>query len=95
MELVPIGFKEYPGSISKTIMSKLKLYTEILKTLTNDQYTILTNKLSSIIESSKISYIFPKTTCPECGSEIPEAPVESMLQVLFMRAQSIQAKNFS
>ena len=94
-ELIPIGYKEYPNSISKTIMSKLKLYTEILKTLTNDQYTILTSKLNSIIETPKVTYVYPKTTCPECGSEIPEAPVESMLQVLFMRAQSVQAKNFS
>ena len=40
-ELVPIDIKEYPGSLNKTVLSRLKVFREILKSLTNDQYNVL------------------------------------------------------
>ena len=67
-------------------VEKLKAYAKILKTLGNDQYSIATTKLINISEESKISYILPETTCPECGATISEEPV-SMLEQLFTRAQ--------
>ena len=36
----PIAVKVYPNSLNKTILSKLKVYLEVLKTLTNDQYNV-------------------------------------------------------
>lgn len=92
-QLIPIAIKEYPNNINKTVMSKLKAYIDILKTLTNDQYNIMVGKLDNVIGNAKISYIYPETTCPECGNTIPEEPVESMLNLLFTRAQLVQVKS--
>lgn len=92
-ELVPIAIKEYPNNINKTVLSKLKTYTEILKTLTNDQYNILTAKLNNIVQTSKVTYIYPEATCPECGATIEEEQIDSMLNLLFTRAQLVQIKS--
>ena len=92
-ELVPIAIKEYPNNINKTVLSKLKTYTEILKTLTNDQYNILTAKLNNIVQTAKITYIYPEATCPECGVTIEEEQIDSMLNLLFTRAQLVQIKS--
>ena len=89
----PIAVKVSPNNLNKTILSKLKVYLEVLKTLTNDQYNVLTAKLNNLIQESKISYIYPKTTCPECGAEIPEEEVQSVLSLLFTRAQLAQVKS--
>ena len=70
-----------------------KTYTEILKTLTNDQYNILTAKLNNIVQTSKVTYIYPEATCPECGATIEEEQIDSMLNLLFTRAQLVQIKS--
>ena len=93
MQLIPIAIKEYPNNINKTVMSKLKTYVDILKTLTNDQYNVMVSKLENIVGENKISYIYPATKCPECDNEIPEEPIESMLNLLFTRAQLVQVKS--
>lgn len=92
-QLIPIAIKEYPNNINKTVMTKLKTYVDILKTLTNDQYTVMTAKLDNIIGDTKISYIYPEAKCPECDNTIPEEPIESMLNLLFTRAQLVQVKS--
>ena len=92
-QLIPIAIKEYPNNINKTVMSKLKTYIDILKTLSNDQYNVMIGKLDNIIGESKISYIYPETICPECGNTIPEESVDSMLNLLFTRAQLVQVKS--
>ena len=92
-QLIPIAIKEYPNNINKTVMSKLKTYVDILKTLTNDQYNVMVGKLDRIIGDTKISYVYPETTCPECGNTISEEPIDSMLSVLFTRAQLVQVKS--
>ena len=91
-ELVPIDIKEYPGNLNKTVLSRLKVFREILKSLTNDQYNVLVAKLNTVVEDPKISYVLPKVVCPECGTEIPEAPVDRMLDMLFLRAALSQVK---
>lgn len=93
LELVPIAVKEFPNNINKTVLSKLKLYTDILKTLSLDQYNILNAKLNNIIQTSKVSYIYPEATCPECGTTIEEEGIESVLNLLFTRAQLVQIKS--
>jgi hypothetical protein len=92
-KLIPIAIKEYPNNINKTVMSKLKTYIDILKTLSNDQYNIMVAKLDNVIGEAKISYIYPETACPECGNTISEEPVDSMLSLLFTRAQLVQVKS--
>jgi hypothetical protein len=92
-ELVRMAIKEYPGNINKTVISKLKTYVKLLKTLSTDQYNILTGKLENLIEDPKVTYIYPAAECPECGEEIPEEAVDSMLNLLFTRAQLAQIKS--
>ena len=90
---VPIAIKEYPNNLTKTVINKLKTYNDLLKTLNNDQYSVMMGKLENLIGETKISFIYPKATCPECGNKIEESPVESVLQLLFTRAQLAQIKN--
>lgn len=92
-QLVPIAVKEYYNNINKTVLGKLKLYTKILKSLSADQYNIMMATLDTMIDNSKVTFINPKTTCPECGNVIPEEPVDSVLNMLFTRAQLVQVKS--
>lgn len=92
-ELIPIIIKEYNGNMNKTVMSKLKVYVKILRSLNPDQYSFLTSKLNDIIEDPDISYVIPEVTCPECGETIKETPIVSMLSILFTRVQLAQLKN--
>ena len=41
----------------------------------------------------EVTYIYPEDTCPECGSTLPEEEIDSMLNVLFTRAQLAQIKS--
>ena len=93
MELIPIEIKEYPGNLNKTVLSRLKVFTEILKSLTNDQYNAMIAKLNNIIQTPKITYVYPEVVCPECGEKINSEPVDSMLNLLFTRAQLAQIKS--
>jgi hypothetical protein len=90
--LIPISIKEYPHNFNKTVLTKLKTYVNILKTLSNDQYNVMITKLSNIIEDPKVTYVLPKVECPECGAEIAEENVDSVMQLLFTRAQLVQIK---
>lgn len=92
-QLVPIAIKEYPNNFNRTVTNRLNVYLGILKSLTNDQYNVLMATLANVIQAPKISYVYPKVKCPECGAEIPEAPVESMLNLLFTRAQLAQIRS--
>ena len=92
-ELVPIEIKEYPDNLTKTIMSRIQTFHGILNTLTTDQYNALNAKMDRVVQTPKITYRFPKVICPECGKEIPEAPVDGMLEMLFMRAQLARIKS--
>lgn len=92
-ELIPLSVKEYPNNFNKTVMSKLKVFIEVMKTLSNDQFNVMQAKLSNIIETAKVSYIYPAATCPQCGTTIKEEPIESVLNLLFTRAQLVQIKS--
>lgn len=92
-ELIPIAIKSYRNNLNKTVIAKLKVYIEILKTLTNDQYNVLTAKLNTIIQNPKVSYVYPEATCPECGAKMAEEPIDSVMRLLFTRAQLVQVKS--
>jgi hypothetical protein len=87
-EYVRMEYKMYPDNFNKTIMSKLKVYIEICKLITSDQYDTMVTKIASEVDKeSKITYILPKTVCPECGATIPEQDAGSMLGLLFTHRQ--------
>jgi hypothetical protein len=93
MSLDPIAIKEYPNNLNKTVISRLKVYNSILKTLSSDQYNILMAKLSNISDDTKITYVYPEAVCPECGATIPEEEIDSMIGLLFTRARLVQIKS--
>lgn len=93
MELVPMSFTKYKNNINKTTISKLKMYIEILKTLNNDQYNVMIAKLNNLIQNPKVTYIYPKAECPECGTELAEENIDSILNLVFTRAQLVQVKS--
>lgn len=93
MELIPMSFTKYKNNINKTTISKLKMYIEILKTLNNDQYNIMIAKLNNLIQNPKVTYIYPKAECPECGAELAEENIDSVLNLVFTRAQLVQVKS--
>ena len=93
MELVPMSFTKYKNNINKTTISKLKMYIEILKTLNNDQYNVMIAKLNNLIQNPKVTYIYPKAECPECGAELAEETIDSILNLVFTRAQLVQVKS--
>ena len=87
-EYVPMQYKIYPDNLNKTIMSKLKLYIEICKLITPDQYDTMVSKIAANADKeSKINYILPEAVCPECGATIQEEPAGSMLELLFTHRQ--------
>jgi hypothetical protein len=51
-------------------------------------------KLNNIISVPKITFVRPECKCPICGATIAEQPVQSMLNLLFTRAQLVQVKSF-
>lgn len=91
--LTPIAIKKYPKSISKSVVAKLQVYLQILSTLTADQYNMLMAKLASLTVSDKVTYVYPKQICPECGATIEEEPIGSILQMVFTRAQLATVKS--
>ena len=92
-QLAPIDIKTYPNNLNKTVLSRIKAYRNILKTLTVDQYNIAKAKLDNLTEDQVISYVYPKSVCPECGHNIEEEEIPSVINMLFTRAQLAQVKS--
>lgn len=91
--IVPFAMRTYPNNLNKTILSKLKLYSDILKTLTPDEYDFAMGKLSTIDQESKVQYIIPEVECPECGHKIAESYAGNMLDMVFNRRQLAQIRS--
>lgn len=86
-ELRPIDTKPIPGDMTKTLKNRFKIYYDILKSLTSDQYTAITPIIVNLHKDSDlISYQYPETVCPKCGSVIP-AREDEPLNMLFLRHQ--------
>lgn len=85
--LDPVDTSPVPNDIAKSTMRKIKIYYEILSTLTSDQYYQLSSYIKDINDKSdKVSYIMPKIVCPKCGHEIPEE-AKTPESLLFTRHQ--------
>lgn len=92
-ELSPIEIRTDPTNIKKTVTRKVKDYGSLIKTLTADQYATFITKINSLMQDPKISFIIPEVECPKCHKKIPSQPIDSMLRILFTRAQLAQIKN--
>lgn len=92
-ELSPIIVKSDPTNIRKTVTRKVRDYGSLIKGLTADQYATFITKINGLMEDPKVSFIIPEVECPKCHKKIPSQPINSMLQILFTRAQLAQIKN--
>lgn len=94
-KLIPIKVKEEPDNITKSVKRRIRSKVEILKTLTPDQYQILTAEITKIsTNAERISYCQPKYTCEKCGNVIEEAEMTAQ-EMLFMRHQLALVKTLS
>lgn len=84
--LTPIKLKVYNKDLGKTMKYKIIQYSKILKTLTSDQYYILTSAIAKANQDDHIQYILPERRCPKCGTTVPESE-HSPDSMLFTRHQ--------
>jgi hypothetical protein len=83
--LSPVGVKQIPDDIVKSTKNKVRVYYEVLSTLTSDQYYALTSYITNVRDNDdNITYIMPEVTCPKCGHVIPEQPTGAD-ELLFTR----------
>ena len=93
-QLSPIAIKQYPNDIAKTTKRKIKIYYEILSTLSSDQYFAFTSYIKQINDRNEvIQYRLPETTCPKCNHLIPEE-IRKPDSLLFTRHQLGALANF-
>ena len=85
--LIPITVKEDKKNMTKTVKRKIRAKVQILRTLTPDQYNILTGKIAEIAKNAdRITYCQPEYKCEKCGNEIAET-VMTAQEMLFIRHQ--------
>lgn len=96
--LKPIKIPTYKNSIKNTVLSKIKIFADVVSTLNSDQYNSLMGYIRSetnkIQDPVKVKYKIPKCKCPLCGEDIPETRITatndempSVLTLIFQRAQ--------
>lgn len=86
-ELELIDTKPDKNDQTKTTARKIRVFNDIIKTLTSDQFFELRSKIMALSEENdNITYRIPGATCPYCGTEI-EANEMSPDNMLFTRHQ--------
>lgn len=86
-ELEPIKVEVDKNNTLKTVKSRVVKYSEILKSLSSDQFQFLQAYIKKISDRHDgISYILPETICPKCDTVIEEQVMEPD-QLLFTRHQ--------
>lgn len=78
-EFKPIGWKTYPGDITKTYKSKIATYAKIFSELDGTDFGVMISLINSMVIKANdmrgITYEVPSTKCPKCGSEIVAQPI--------------------
>lgn len=71
-KLVRVAYKEYDNNAAKTAKSKVIRYSNVLNTLSTDEYMNVVSLINAINEKFEwMTYQIPEMTCPECGRVIP------------------------
>ena len=93
--LVPIKVKEEPGNITASVKRRIRSKVEVLKTLTPDQYQILTTEIAKVsMNAERISYRQPEYKCAKCDNVINENEMTAQ-EMLFIRHQLALVKTLS
>ena len=86
-ELKPISFDYDKNDPAKSTARKIMILSEIIRTLSSDNYFDLRNQIAQLFSSSNdMTYKIPAAKCPKCGHEFPDEPTEGM-RMLFTRHQ--------
>lgn len=95
VNLSPIGWKEYPGDVTKTFKAKIATYSKILNSFGSNEFGVVTAYINSLSEAeNEISYEIPATTCPKCGKPIEAIPYSAKAAV-FTRARLVDIASTS
>ena len=85
--LQPIELKIYPTNAVKTIKNRVVKYSQILQSLSSDQFYSFNAYIKAINERhDEMVYVLPEVTCPKCKTVIPEQEM-SAETLLFTRHQ--------
>lgn len=94
-KLVPIRVKEDPTNLTKSVKRRIRAKVELLKSLTPDQYQILTTEIAKIAQNAeRIEYRQPEYICQKCGKKIDESVLTAQ-EMLFIRHQLALIKTLS
>lgn len=88
MQLIPVAIPVVNGDIAKTAGKRIKTMYDIIKSLTPDEFSIVSNYIEKKAKGAfaDVSYQLPGAKCPDCDGEIP--PVEANGEaLLFTRHQ--------
>lgn len=84
-ELRPVNTNIVANDTSKTLKNKFKVYYDIIKSLTSDQLNAITPIIAGLHKDMDlVSYQYPETTCPKCGSII-KSSITAPIDILFIR----------
>lgn len=88
MSLVPVDTKPDPNDQAKTSARRIKVFYDVIRTLSSEDYYGLRAKINEYDENSNdVSYKIPACKCPECEAEIPENKDIAPDNMLFTRHQ--------
>ena len=89
-ELRPIAVKHYPNNAAKTTKYKIAAFSQVIKSLTSDEYNKLYTYITQITSNERsIYYQLPELTCPKCGKKLDVDTDENGLSLLFKRHQLV------
>ena len=85
--LVPITYKMFADNAQKTVRSKLQKYTNVLNTLSVDEFGVIKAYISELAEDKiGMHYVYPAIDCPKCHTSTEEQEVRAE-DLVFTRYQ--------
>ena len=92
----PIDCKAVANDSGKTMRNKIIAYYNILKTLSSDEYSVVTRSIEDINDKIKVmaSYHYPNHECPKCHTIIKrDDQALNPLVMVFIRHQLVRFAN--
>ena len=96
--LFPVDCKPVADDPAKTMRNRIVVYYNILKTLSSDQYSIVTRTINEINNANRVmaTFHYPDSKCKKCGKVIKRAQTDmNPLTMLFIRHQLVQSANIT
>jgi hypothetical protein len=96
--LFPVDCKPVADDPAKTMRNRIVVYYNILKTLSSDQYSIVTRTINEINNANRVmaTFHYPDSKCKKCGKDIKRAQTDmNPLTMLFIRHQLVQSANIT